>query len=36
LLGERLTAGLGFGAACIMGGIALILLQGRRDRGNEA
>ena len=36
LLGERLTAGLGFGAACIMGGIALTRLQGRRDRGNEA
>lgn len=36
LLDERLTAGLGFGAACILGGIVLTRLQGRRDRGNEA
>lgn len=36
LLGERLTAGLGFGAACILGGIVLTRLQGRRDRRNES
>ncbi len=36
LLGERLTAGLGLGAACILGGIVLTRLQGRRDRGNES